>query len=563
MSSEKTEAPPRRVLVVGGVAGGASAAARARRLDEHAEIVVFDRGPHVSFANCGLPYYVGDVIREEADLLVATPELFRDRFRIEVHVLTEVTGIDPQAQTIRVRHLPTGEERTEAYDALILSPGARAITPAVPGADLPGIFSVRTIPDSHRIRAWIKELDARRALVVGGGFIGLEMAENLAHRGLEVSLVELAPQVMPPLDPEMATLMEDRLRARGIDLHLGVGVERFVELPGQRIRAELAGGAVIECDLVVTAVGIRPETSLAEQAGLRLGARGGIEVDARMRTSVPGIWAVGDAVEVQEVTTGIEIMLPLAGPANRQGRVAAGDVCGREVRFRGVQGTSIVGCFGMTAACTGASERALGRAGITDYEVIHLHPGHHVGYYPGAKPIHMKLVFRPSDGAILGAQAVGEEGVDRRIDVISTALQLGATVFDLEEAELCYAPQFGAAKDPVNLAGMIASNVVRGDLPLARWRDLAGGVPEGVRLVDVRRPGEVARGAVPGAVNVPLEALRDRLSEIPADEEVWLYCQVGQRAYYGTRMLLQRGRRARNLPGGFDTGRVILREASD
>lgn len=546
----------KRILIVGGVAGGASAAARARRLDEHAEIIVFDKGPYVSFANCGLPYYVGDVIRDEASLLVATPELFRDRFRIEVRTHSEVTYIDPKAQVIEVRSELPGEPATtyrERYDALVLSPGARAIRPPVPGVDLPGIFVVRTIPDSRRIRSWLSEHSARHAVVVGGGFIGLEMAENLAHRGVSVSLVEMAPQVMPPLDPEMAALVEKHLLGRGVDLHLGDAVVGFAERPGERLEVQTKKGASIEADLVILAVGVRPETGLAVQAGLRIGDRGGIEVDERMRTSVPGIWAVGDAVEVKETTTGVEIVLPLAGPANRQGRIAANDICGRPTRFRGVQGTSVVGCFGLTAAVTGCNERMLLRSGVTDYEHIYLHPGHHVSYYPGAKPIHLKLIFRPSDGKVLGAQAIGEEGVARRIDVISMAIQMGATVFDLEESELCYAPQFGAAKDPVNLAGMIAANVVRGDLPVADWAALASGIPEGVRVVDVRRPAEVARGAVDGAVNIPLEEIRDRLDELPEDDEVWLYCQVGQRAYYATRALLQSGRNAKNLSGGYAT----------
>jgi NADPH-dependent 2,4-dienoyl-CoA reductase/sulfur reductase-like enzyme/rhodanese-related sulfurtransferase len=552
----------RRILIVGGVAGGASAAARIRRLDEDAEIIVFDRGPHVSFANCGLPYYVGDVIRDEASLVVATPDLFRDRFRIEVRTKSEVTRIDPEARTIEVRP-EGGEPYEERYDALVLSPGASAVRPPVPGTDLPGIFVVRTIPDSQKIREWITDRRARSAVVVGGGFIGLEMAENLAHRGLSVALVEMAPQVMPPLDPEMAVLLEERLRAQGVDLHLGDAVTGFAERSGERLAVSTRAGATLDADLVVLAVGVKPETALAKSAGLALGPRGGIEVDERMRSSVPGIWAVGDAVEVRETVTGVEVVLPLAGPANRQGRIAAADICEREARFRGVQGTSVVGCFGLIAACTGANERTLDRLGQTDFERVYLHPGHHVGYYPGAKPIHMKLIFRPSDGRVLGAQAVGEEAVARRIDVISTAIQMGATVFDLEEAELCYAPQFGAAKDPVNLAGMIAANVVRGDVELASWKNLVGGIPPGVRVIDVRRPGELERGRVELAENIPLEELRERADEIGDDEEVWLYCQVGQRAYYGTRLLRQRGKNVKNLSGGYTTVRAGLEASRD
>ncbi len=542
----------KRILIVGGVAGGASAAARARRLDESAEIVIFDRGPHVSFANCGLPYFVGDVIRDEASLLVATPELFRDRFRIEIHTETEAVAIDPKAKTIEVRSVKTGERRTERYDALVLSPGASAIRPPVPGAELPGIFVVRTIPDSQRIRSWLTDRAAKHAVVVGGGFIGLEMAENLHHRGVSVAVVEMAPQVMPPLDPEMASFLSHRLTERGVELLLGDAVTGFRSLPGDRLEVSTRAGAAIETDLVILAVGVRPETELARAAGLSLGARGGIEVDERMRTSAPGIWAVGDAVEVRETITGIDIVLPLAGPANRQGRVAAADICGRPARFRGVQGTSVVGCFGLTAAMTGCSERALRRANLTNYEVVYLHPGHHASYYPGAKPIHMKLIFEAKSGKILGAQAVGEEGVARRIDVISTAIQLGGTVFDLEEAELCYAPQFGAAKDPVNVAGMIGANVLRGDLPLADAASLPE-VPPGVLVLDVRRPAEVERGAIPGAINIPLESLRERAEELPRDEDIWVYCQVGQRGYFATRLLVQLGYRAQNVSGGFAT----------
>jgi NADPH-dependent 2,4-dienoyl-CoA reductase/sulfur reductase-like enzyme/rhodanese-related sulfurtransferase len=539
----------KRLLIVGGVAGGASAAARARRLDEHREIVVFDKGPHVSFANCGLPYFVGDVIRDESKLLVATPELFRERFDIDVRVLSEVTRIDPDARCIEVTNLKTGERYHEHYDQLLLSPGAHAIRPPLPGIDLPGIFSVRTIPDTRRIRQWLEQRRAKRAVVVGGGFIGLEMAENLAHRGLDVTVVELSEHLMPPLDPEMAVVIEEHLRDSGMTLHLGDGIASFEQDDDGGLRVRTASGASMPADLVILAIGVRPETALAKDAGLELGPRGGIKVDEHMRTSAEGIWAVGDVVEVRETITGVEAMLPLAGPANRQGRIAAADICGRQASFRGVQGTAVCGLLGMTVAMTGCNERALERAGVEDRCAVYLHPGHHVGYFPGAKKIHIKLMFQPSDGRLLGAQATGEEGVARRIDVISMAIQRGSTVFDLEEAELCYAPQFGAAKDPVNLAGMIAANVVRGDLPLGRWGAL------GEHVVDVRSEQEFARGAIPGARNIPLEQLRGRLDEIPENEDVWLYCQVGQRAYYATRLLLQHGRRPKNLPGGYETYR--------
>jgi len=554
----------RRILIVGGVAGGASCAARARRLCERCEIVIFDRGPYVSFANCGLPYYVGDVIEEEEKLLVARPELFRDRFDIQVHTDTEVTRIDREAREIEVRDLRSGKTRREAYDALVLSPGAEAVRPPLPGIDLPGIFVLRTIPDSRRIRDAVQ--GASRALVVGGGFIGLEMTENLVRRGLEVTVVELADQLLPPLDREMTSPVAARLREHGVSLRLRQGVDGFEERPGGGLRARTSAGESIDADIAILAIGVRPLVTLARQAGLELGSRGGIRVDEHMRTSDPNIWAVGDAVEVRDVVTGAPGLVPLAGPANRQGRIAAADILGRggeeaeplergAARFRGVQATAICGVFDLTAAITGASEKALQRAGFEHYAKVYLHPGHHVGYYPGARPIHMKLLFSLEDGRILGAQAVGEEGVARRIDVIAMALQLGGTVFDLEEAELCYAPQFGAAKDPVNLAGMIAANHLRGDLPLADWSELQLRPAE---VVDVRSAKEFEEdGHLPGSRNIPLEELRGRLDELPSDREIYLVCGVGQRAYYATRALLQRGFDVKNLSGGLATYRAI------
>lgn len=539
----------KKIVIVGGVAGGASAAARARRLCERCEISLFDRGPFVSFANCGLPYFVGEVIREESSLIVASPELFRRRFEIEVRIESEITAIDRQAQEVEVHELRTGRAYREPYTDLILAPGARAIVPPVPGVDLPGIFVLRTIPDSRRIRAWIEERCAARAVIVGGGFIGLEMAENLRRRGLGVVILDMAPQVMPPLDPEMAFEVEAHLRAHGVELRLGDGLAGFEASGTSGLRVLTQGGAALAADMVILALGVRPETGLAAACGLALGPRGGIEVDAQMRTSDPHIWAVGDAVEVEDFVTGSRLLVPLAGPANRQGRIAADAIFGRSSRLRGVQGTSVCGIFERVVAMTGASEKALARSGATGHESVYLYPGHHVGYYPGARPIHLKLTFSRSDGRILGAQAVGEAGVERRIDVIAMAIQMGATVFDLEEAELCYAPQFGAAKDPINLAGMIAANHLRGDHPIAHWTDLEREASPFV--LDVREPLEYAAGHFEGAVNIPLGELRGRLQEVPLDRDVWVYCAVGQRAYYATRALLQRGVRVRNLSGGF------------
>ncbi len=535
----------KKVVIVGGVAGGASCAARLRRLDEQAEILMLDRGPYVSFANCGLPYYVGDVITEEAKLLVANPTLFRERFDVAVRTEHEVIGMDREACEVEVKDLASGRVYREPYDALVLSPGATAIRPPLPGIDLPGIFVVRTIPDSREIRAWMTETSAKSAVVVGGGFIGLEMAENLVHRGLDVTVVEMLDQVMPPLDPEMAKPVSDHMENHGVKFALGDGVAGFESKEG-RLEVRTKSGVVHTGDLVILAIGVRPESTLAKAAGLELGARGGILVNDRMLTSDPKIWAVGDAVEVRDIVSGEQTLIPLAGPANRQGRIAADGICGRDARFRGVQGTAICGVFGLQVASTGASEKALRRAGMEDFECVFLHPMNHVGYYPGAKMIHLKLVFRKSDGRILGAQAVGEADVDRRIDAIAMAIQFGGTVYDLEEAELCYAPQFGAAKDAVNHAGMIASNLLRGDHPICH--DPGDG---SAYLLDVRDLDEFEEGHIEGAVNLPLNDLRSRLAELPRDREIIVYCRVGLRGYYATRILLQHGFRVKNLSGGF------------
>ncbi|HUO58979.1 MAG TPA: FAD-dependent oxidoreductase [bacterium] len=540
-----------KVIIIGGVAGGASCAARLRRQREDLEITLIDRGKYVSFANCGLPYYVGEVITEEKKLLVATPELFERRFNIRVKVETEVLAVDRARKVVRLKDLPSGRESEEPYDTLVLAPGAGPVRPPLPGLDLPGVFALRTIPDSRQIRGWIQEHHTTSAVVIGGGFIGLEMAENLAHRGLKVTIVEMLSQVMPPLDPEMAEPLHERLRARGVDLRLGDGLAGLEPDPAGGLRVKTKSGAQFSAGLALLAIGVRPETKLAKEAGLTLGPLGGIQVDAEMRTSDPAIFAVGDAVEVLTYPSHRRALLPLAGPANRQGRVAADVIAGKPRPFRGVQGTAVCGVFGLTAALTGETEKSLKAADRSDYAKVYLHPGHHVAYYPDAKPIYLKLLFERPSGKVLGLQAVGEEGVEKRVDVAAMAIQMGGTVFDLEESELCYAPQFGAAKDPLNVAGMIAANVLRGDLQLADWADLE---KEGDKLIlDVRDPAEYASGHVPGAVNIPLNELRARSGELPKDKEIWAYCRVGQRSYYANRLLLQKGFKARNLPGGYLT----------
>jgi NADPH-dependent 2,4-dienoyl-CoA reductase/sulfur reductase-like enzyme/rhodanese-related sulfurtransferase len=551
-----------KVVIIGGVAGGASCAARLRRLDESAEILMVERGPYVSYANCGLPYHVGGVIPKESSLLVADANTFRTQFAIDVRTGCEAIAIAPDDKTVQLRDVATGEVTTERYDKLVLSPGAASIRPPLPGIDLPGIFQVRTVPDARAIREWIERgslflsgmhkysgfqtLRPRtRAVVIGGGFIGLETAENLVHRGFDVTVVEMAGQILAPIDPEMARIAEGYIERHGIRLALGDGVAGFEPGDNGSLKVLTKSGKMHPAEVVILALGVRPDTALARTAGLEIGQRGGIRVDDHMRTSNPDIFAVGDAVEVRDFVTGEWSLVALAGPANRQGRIAADVIAGRDSSFRGTQGTSIIGLFGAAVAWTGASEKTLEARGDGDYEKVYLYPNSHAGYYPGARPIAMKVLFRKSDGRLLGAQALGEDNVDKRISALAIAIQMGATIYDLEEAELCYAPQFGSAKDPVNFAGMVAADVLRGDMPISHW-----GPGDTGFLLDVREPVELAVESAPGAVNIPLGQLRARLGELPRDREILVICRSGQRAYMASRILLHNGFRARTLAGG-------------
>lgn len=543
-----------KLVIVGGVAGGASAAARARRLSESAEIVMFERGPDVSFANCGLPYYIGNEIQERDKLLVTKPSLLRTRYRIDVRTRTEVVAVDRAAKVVTVRDLRTGTEARESYDALVLAPGAAPWAPPIEGTGLPGVFTLRNLEDVDRIKAAV-DGGAARAVVVGAGFIGVELVENFLRRGLHTDVVELQDQIIPVVDREMATPLAEAMAARGASLRLRDSVESIRASDGGGLALALKSGERLHADLVVLGVGVRPENRLAADAGLEIGPRGGIRVDASMRTSDPSIYAVGDAVETREFPSGRAVQVPLAGPANRQGRIAADAIFGRGSTFRGVQATAIVGFFEHALATTGKTEKALRGEGL-DYSKVYIHANHHAGYYPGAKPMSIKVLFEPGTGRLLGAQVAGSEGVANRINVLATALQAGMTVRDLAQVELAYAPQFGSAKDPVNMAGFVASNVLDGQDRQVHVEDVESGRFRDAALVDVRTPQEFAGGSIPGAVNVPIDELRGRLDEIPGDRPVVVHCQVGMRGYMAGLVLREAGRDAYNLGGGYKTFRL-------
>ncbi|MFY9425601.1 MAG: CoA-disulfide reductase [Caldicoprobacterales bacterium] len=545
---------PKKVVVVGGVAGGASAAARLRRLDEDMKIVLLERGEHISYANCGLPYYIGGIIEDKEDLLVQTPEDMRQRFNIDIRVNNEVLNIHADKKQVEVQNKITGQKYLESYDKLILSPGAEPLRPPIPGIEGENIFTLRNVRDTFRIADYIGENECSNAVVVGGGFIGLEMAENLHHRGLSVTLVEMADQVMAPLDYEMAAIIHGYLKTMGIELILKDGVKAFGEEEGC-VLVELQSGTRLKTDLVILAIGVRPETALAKGAGLDIGETGGIKVNKHLQTSNPHIYAVGDAVEVLDFINGSPALIPLAGPANKQGRIAANNICGIEDTYKATQGTSIVKLFDITAASTGNNEKTLKKFNIP-HQCCHIHSPSHATYYPGASTMAIKLLFSPEDGQVLGAQIVGHEGVDKRIDVLATAIRGRMTVYDLQELELAYAPPYSSAKDPVNMAGYVASNTLMGHHPTIQWYEIDDLNKEQTLILDTRTREEYSMGAIPGSINIPVDELRQNFDSIAhqKDKDIVVYCRSGQRSYIATRMLMQKGfKNVRNLSGGYLT----------
>jgi CoA-disulfide reductase len=550
----------KKIIIIGGVAGGATAAARLRRIDETSEIVMFERGEHISFANCGLPYYIGEVIQNRDALLVQTVEGMSKKFNLDIRNLSEVININRDEKTVTVKHVQTGKVYNESYDQLILSPGAKPIVPPIEGlTEATNIFTLRNIPDTDRIKAWVDDKKPKKAVVIGGGFIGLEMAENLHHRGVEVTIVEMADQVMAPLDYEMATIVHQHIAEIGATLLLKDGVKQFTD---QGKKVVLASGKELESDITILSIGVRPENELAIEAGLAVGERGGIIVNETLQTNDPNIFAIGDAIEVKDFLHQGATMVPLAWPANRQGRIVADNIYGKSIPYKGTLGTAIAKVFDLTVAVTGNNEKTLKKLGVP-YEAIHIHPGSHAGYYPGAFPVSLKLTFNPEDGAIYGVQGVGRDGVDKRIDVIATAIKGGLTVYDLPELELAYAPPFSSAKDPVNMLGYVAANVADGILKNVHFHQVDELIASGATFVDVREKMELELGMIKGSINIPLSELRERLSELPKDEPIYVLCQVGLRGYLATRILSQHGFDSINLSGGYKTYANVYGKGSD
>lgn len=544
-----------KLLIIGGVAGGATAAARARRLDEEVEIILFERGEYISFANCGLPYYIGQVIKERDDLLVTTAEAFKARYNIDIRPFSEVLEIDRNDKQITVKDLKIGKTYNESYDNIILSPGADPLKPPLEGIDLENIYSLRSIPDSDLIKACVDEKKPESAVIVGGGFIGLEMAENLVCRGVKVTILEMLNQVMAPMDYEMASIIHEHLIEKGVTLCLDEGVKSFSK-SNDKIMVSTEKGTEIKCDMVMLSIGIRPENTLAVKAGLEIGRRGGIVVDSSMRTSDPDIYAVGDAVELKDLISNLPTMTALAGPANKQGRIASDNASGRKSTFKGTIGTAVTKIFDLTVASTGNNEKNL-KQNNTPYITSYTHSGSHAGYYPDSEMMVIKLIFSPENGRVLGTQIVGGKGVDKRIDVIATAIHGSMTVYDLEELELAYAPPYSSAKDPINIAGFVAANILKGDVETINWENLKDINPENEILVDLRDKEELDEsGYIEGALHIPLNELRGRLKDLDRSKKYILYCAVGLRGYLAYRIMVQKGFKSRNLSGGYKTQRV-------
>lgn len=546
----------KKVIIVGGVAGGASAAARLRRLDESLEIIMFEKGEYISFANCGLPYYIGETINDRSKLIVQTVETMSSKFNLDIRNLSEVISIDKDRKIVLVKNLKTGETYEESYDTLMLSPGANPIKPPIPGInECDNLFTLRNIPDTDKIKSYIDSNRPNRAVVIGGGFIGIEMAENLHQRGIEVTLVEASDQVMAPLDVEMVSVIHEHLINKGVQLILGDGVKSF-DNKGKKV--VLTSGKEIDTDLIMLSIGVKPETKLAKEAGLKLNERGAIVVDDQMKTSDKDIYAIGDAIEVIDFVNKKPTMIPLAWPANRQGRLVADNICGRDIRYKGTLGSSVAKVFDYTVATTGNNEKILKRLGI-EYKVVHIHPNSHAGYYPGSFPIYIKMTFDPNTGQIFGAQGVGIDGVEKRIDILATAIKGGLTVFDLPDVEVCYAPPYNSAKDPVNMLGYYASNVIEGMLDTIQWSEVDEIQKNGGVIIDVRDEFELISGTMPNSINIPLGELRERLNEIPKDKKIYATCQVGIRGYIACRILEQNGLKCTNIDGGIKTYLAVKR----
>lgn len=549
----------KKILIVGGVAGGATAAARIRRLDETAEVIIFERSGFVSYANCGLPYYIGGVIRDKEELTLQTPEMFRERFQIDVRVHHEVTAIHPERKTVTVKNLETGETFEESYDKLLLSPGARPVQPNLPGAGLENLFTLRTVEDTLRIRDYVVKNKPKSAVLAGGGYIGLEVAENLRELGMDVTIVQRPNQLLNPLDYEMACFVHAKMREKGIRLMLGHSVEGF-EKAGDQVNVLIKGEQPIKTDMVLLAIGVAPDTHLAKEAGLTLGIKNSIVVNDRMETSAPDIYAVGDAVEVRHFVTGSKALISLAGPANKQGRIAADNICGGDSVYQGSQGSSVIKIFDMTVATTGINERTAKDAGI-DCDKVYLSPSNHASYYPGGTMMTMKVLFEKNTYKLLGAQIVGYEGADKRIDVIATAMHAGMTALQLKDLDLAYAPPYSSAKDPVNMAGFMIENIAEGRLKQFFW-DEVGALPDdgSVFLLDARTREEYTAGHINGFVNIPLDELRDRLSELPQNVPLYVLCQSGLRSYLACRILSQNGWDCHNFSGGYRLYETIYRD---